>query len=398
MILALATASFVVFGGLLVLVGASQDGLATLFAAPLERIGLLAAAVSLGLGTGIVAAGPLADRYPRRPLFVAASLLAAFALAAAARATDVAWLALALAAAGFGAGGYETVLNAVLSGPGTGASHLRTDQRLTIAHLGATVGAVAAPLAIAGAIAGGGVPSAFLGLAAAFAALGTWGLFVRWPAPGAQVSGDGLPGRIAAGAAPEAGSDRLPARLLPAVLPFLVAGLAYVGFETAATAFATPIARSMGVSAERGVVSISAFYLGLMVGRLALLAWPRPAGPGWLVASAAFCLIAAGVGVATGAPPELLFAAAGIALGPTFPLLMALTAARFGERRGTAMGLVAGAGAGGGALIPWLAGGLGDRLGPAAILAVLGGCCLLLGVSGLRLRPGPAHAAPRRDG
>ena len=55
-------AAFLVFGSVLVLIGANQADLSDALALSLAETGLLASALSLGLGVGVVASGPLFDR------------------------------------------------------------------------------------------------------------------------------------------------------------------------------------------------------------------------------------------------------------------------------------------------------------------------------------------------
>jgi predicted MFS family arabinose efflux permease len=69
---ALAFAAFLLFGVMLVLVGANQAELARDLELDLAGSGLLVSLLSVGLGVGVLGAGPLVDRLPRRPLFVGA--------------------------------------------------------------------------------------------------------------------------------------------------------------------------------------------------------------------------------------------------------------------------------------------------------------------------------------
>ena len=59
---AFASLSFALFGALLVLVGANQDALAASLGLDLKRTGLLGSSLILGVGIGVLVAGPLADR------------------------------------------------------------------------------------------------------------------------------------------------------------------------------------------------------------------------------------------------------------------------------------------------------------------------------------------------
>ena len=61
----LAVASFLAFGALLVLYGANSSELIRALDLGYADLGLLGSCLSLGLGVGIVLAGPLVDRLPR---------------------------------------------------------------------------------------------------------------------------------------------------------------------------------------------------------------------------------------------------------------------------------------------------------------------------------------------
>ena len=64
----LATASFLAFGALLVLFGTNSNEIISSLQLDYADLGLLGSMLSLGLGIGIVSAGPLVDRFERRPL------------------------------------------------------------------------------------------------------------------------------------------------------------------------------------------------------------------------------------------------------------------------------------------------------------------------------------------
>ncbi|HEX4355124.1 MAG TPA: hypothetical protein VHZ95_19465, partial [Polyangiales bacterium] len=93
--------------------------------------------------------------------------------------------------------------------------------------------------------------------------------------------------------------------------------------------------------------------------------------------------------------PFWVLAATGLAIGPVYPVMIALTARRFPRAIGTASGLAAGAGAIGGFVWPWLAGAIGDALSPRASIALLAGCALLIAIAafGLAGEGSPPSAA-----
>jgi fucose permease len=168
--------------------------------------------------------------------------------------------------------------------------------------------------------------------------------------------------------------------------PWAVVSFAYVGLETALSVFAVPYARGLGFDAARGMRSLSAFWVGLLVARIAFALLRRAPGAGQLrIAGVAGALALAG-GALTRAPaPELMFLATGVSLGVVFPLLVWFAGEAWPERRASAVGLVVGAGSLGGFAVPWLAGEVGDRLGPAAGVACL--AVLALGIAAAARAP-----------
>jgi fucose permease len=80
-------------------------------------------------------------------------------------------------------------------------------------------------------------------------------------------------------------------------------------------------------------------------------------------------------------------------LGLVFPVFVTLTALRFPDARGTATGIVTGAGAAGGLVAPWLTGAVGDARGvTVAVLSLAAWCAALAGFALLALR---RRGAPR---
>lgn len=347
---------FLIFGACLVLVGANQPELARDLGLDLAGSGFLFSGFALGIGVGVAAGGPLADRLPRRPLFAGSAGLAATALLAVSPDMGLARAALHLALLGLGIGLQETLVNASVAD----RYAARAARPLIFVHSAATLGAVLGPPAMS-----------WLASRAhwteSFRALGVGELVLLaatlWLPPSRSAA------RQTALAAP------LRAACTLRLVPFVVVGFAYVGVEATLTTFAVPYARgALGIAEARGVGAISSLWLGLFAGRLMLLA-RREVDARFLLAAGLLGagVLAAGVGSAR---IELVYALTGIALGFVFPLMIALTAERFPDARGTATGLVAGAGALGGFAVPWLHGAIGDRLGVSAALAGLVPWCL----------------------
>jgi fucose permease len=359
-LLLLGFASFFVFGVALVLVGANQADLARDLGLDLARSGLLVSALALGIGVGVVGAGPAVDRRARRPLFVGASLLAALALLLVERHMGFERAFVHVAALGVGIGVYETLLNAVISE----RYQARAARPLVFVHAAATLGAVVAPPLVGWLSTEGDWTASFRAAGAGHLALAAAAMAVRFPTP--------------------AGAHRpqppLRQVLAPGLLPFAAIGFAYVGVEAAVTVFSVPYAvGALGLGEERGLAGISAFWLGLLGGRLALLAWRRDIDARFLSGAGLMGAVALAAAVGSGARQvELALAATGLSLGLVFPVMIALAAQRFPEARGTATGLVAGAGAMGGFALPWLHGALGDAYGAALSLGGLSLWCLVI--------------------
>ncbi|MDH3212667.1 MAG: MFS transporter [Myxococcales bacterium] len=371
MLAALSFSAFLAFGVLLVLVGANQADLARDLDLDLARSGLLVSALALGIGIGVVGAGPIFDRHARRPLFVAAALLVAIPLLAVDASIGFGRALVHLLLAGVGAGAYDTLISAMV----VERYRERAAKPMSAVHAAATLGAVLGPFAAGWLAARHHWAASFQWTGAAHLALAGAALFTRFPAPAPlRRTGDGV--------------------LSAALLPFAWIAFAYVGVEAAMTAFAMPYATEAAqLAAARGRTAISAFWFGLFAGRVAVLALRGAPGAGLLLAAgtAGGTAIAVGIGLA-GSAVEIVFGAVGLALGSVFPLVITLTGQRFPHARGTAAGLAAGAGALGGFCIPWLTGAIGDRVGVVAAVAslalwsltVAGAAAILLRWSGPR--------------
>ncbi len=362
--LAFGFASFVAFGVVLVLLGANQDALARDLSLDLTQTGLLASALSAGIGLGVLVAGPLVDRWPRRPLYLAATGLAALALSGFAAQMGFARALACSALLGFGIGIYEILVSTLVA-----ERFLeRAARPMSLVHAGTTLGAVLCPLLVGWLGGRFGWAASFHATAAAHGLLAVAVLGLRLPAP---------PPRHAV-------ADAASGAIGVAIIPLAVVSFAYVGVETTLTLFAVPYAAdALGLDASRGRDAISALWAGLLCGRLALSLLPGALDARWLVAAglAGSALICSGA-LQRALPIELHFGATGLVLGLVFPLMVALTAQRFPAARGTALGLAIGAGCLGGFALPWLHGALGDAAGVGAAVASLAFWTLAVAVAG----------------
>lgn len=367
---------FTVFGVVLVLVGANQDALAAALDIRLAESGLVTSLLALGIGAGMAVGGPLADRLPRRALALGAVWLAAAALLGVSAGLSFARLLVHVFAIGAGAGLVSAVLNVVaIEHYGEGAP-----RPLLVLHSAATLGAIAGPgLAAALGDAEHWTPS-FRAAGFAYLALSLWLLRVPLGEPA-----------YTRAAAPVGGTPR-PLELAA----FCAAAFAYLGIEASVTVFAVPYAtEGLGFTGDRGRAAISAFWLGLLAGRVGAFLWRGPLDARLIAASGVAGAVALTAAAALWTPRmEWTFGVVGVALGPVFPLLVALAGRSLPARPGLATGCLAGVGSLGGFTIPWLAGAIGDRAGVGAAIGTLVAAALLLTIAAavaraLRPRPSP---------
>ncbi|MCH8891415.1 MAG: hypothetical protein IH827_10120, partial [Myxococcales bacterium] len=138
-----------------------------------------------------------------------------------------------------------------------------------------------------------------------------------------------------------------------------------------------------------GQTAISGMWLGLLAGRLGTLLLGGKLDGRVLIGSGILCCAAIAIDAALGSSQiAILYFCVGFALGPVFPLVLALAGQRFPHALGSVIGLAAGAGSTGCFIVPWLTGILGDQAGIAfavkclsvwAIAIALGGAVILRG-------------------
>jgi fucose permease len=387
----LAVASFLAFGALLVLFGANSTEIIRRLELDYSDLGLLGSMLSLGLGVGIVAAGPISDRLPRRPLYVAACLVVFGATSTLGAWTDYRLLLVHTAAIGFGAGFYETVLNALV----VEEFGERAPKRLIFIHSAATLAASATPLVFE--LVRESAPLAWYDTfrTVGWLHLGLIVAAVLVPMrPSSRVS-PAAPdsGRTLADASqpradsplPKGSNDRL------ALAAVCTATFAYVGVESALTLFVADHAVSeLGLDAARAARTISAFWGGLLVGRLAIGLAPRPAGAGSTALLAAIgALLVALFGLGFIGSPELAMSGVGFCLGGVFPIMIGFAGIALPAATGTAVGLAGGLGSLGGFVVPWFTGRIAEQAAGGSLsmaLASLAGWLALLVFAALFVR------------
>ena len=363
-------AGFLLFGVLLVLVGASHADLAPALDLDLEETGRLGASLLLGMGLGVLAAGPLIDRLPRRPITVIAALISAAALLTTGAEMGMTRALAHMFFVGMGAGVFETVLNVTAVERYAQAAA----RYVTLLHTAATVGAMLAPFLVGWLSGLGGFELAFRAIGVACLGLALWSCFAPFdPVP--QVADRAET------------SSNLSSIVSPVLLALCAIGFFYCGVEAAATLFAGPYADSLQLSPERGRAAISAFWFGIMLGRVLLVVVNRPLGVGILMLSglAAAVLLLGGVAIQT-TQVELWVAAVGLAISGIFPIMVAVVAQSFPSARGSATGIAVGCGTLGGFAIPWLTGWMGELAGINLAMAGLAIWCLAVSLAAYLVR------------
>jgi fucose permease len=290
--------------------------------------------------------------------------------------------------AGLGAGAIDAGINTHV------ATH-HSPRTLAFAHACYGLGAAAGPALMTGVLMAGrpwqagyaGVGAAVLALGLAFAATRA-----LWPPPaGAPATG----GPVAA--PPPAGATlRLPAARLGCAAFFV-----YTGLEATAGAWLYSLLHeSRGVAMPAAGTAVSAYWGGLMAGRLVAAAVAGSLAPRDLVRACAALLAVAAAVVALGLGPAATVAGAalfGIAGGPIFPSLVAATPGRVGEAHAAhAIGFQIAAAALGQSLLPAAVGVAAARAGLEIVGPVLfGGSLVLFAVHealAARREPAPLHA------
>jgi FHS family glucose/mannose:H+ symporter-like MFS transporter len=370
----LATASFLAFGTLLVLFGANATEIIASLGLDYADFGLLGSMLSLGLGVGIIVAGPIADRLPRRPLFIASCVVVIVGTTTLGPQTTYQALMIHMIAIGLGAGFYETVLNVIIIEEFADAA----GRRLLFIHSGAPFAACVAPLLIESVRANfeldwyvtfrwAGILHVPLIAAACFNSMQITSKRTT-SHPLAVDHGRGTHSETRA-------KNRL---VLAAIC---VATFAYVGVESALTIFVVDYTvTDLELGATRAAGTISAFWGGLLVGRLASGLSPRSPGASATAVSAFLASsLVAGFGLGLFGVPEFAMATTGLVLGGVFPVMIGLAGQALPASPATAVGLAGGLGSLGGFLVPWFTGRFASTAGlPLAITSLSGWLLLLL--------------------
>jgi fucose permease len=370
---------FLCLGLILTLLGANQDYLAADLGLDLMRTGMLASALALGMLVGTVGAGPLYDRLPRRPLFVAATLLTATGLFGFGADLGFREALFRFAWIGLGAGAYDTLFIAAVA-ERFGA---RSAKPMSLLLTGTAMGAIIGPLLIAAIATQWHWSLSFHSIGVAHLALAAAAMRIRFPEHTRT--------------APHAKTDPHAALSL-AIIPFIVVIFAYIGLETTLSVFAIPYASDgLALDVIHGQAAISAMWFGLLAGRLGSLALRGNLDARVLIGAGILSCAMIWIGAATGTRQiEILYFCIGFSLGPVFPVAIALAGQRFPNSVGLVVGLSTGAGSTSGFIVPWLTGAIGDQAGVVIAIQWLAVWAVVVALGGAAIRRRRAHAPADR--
>jgi len=324
--------------------GADFGGEAGLGAEPLGRLGAVAFA---GLVAGILATGPLADRYGAKPFALLGNLLIALSLGAMAAAPTYATLAVALFFMGLGAGILDMVLSPVVAALNPERRAVAMNWLHSFYCVGAAVTIVA----------------------------GTVALELGWGWRTACLLLIPLPLALMAGFTPRAfpplgtaGQPRTRLRVMARQLWFLGAlaaiflgGATELGMAQWLPAYAET---ALGYPAWVGGAGLLAFSIAMAAGRMAIGLLGHRHDPYHLMAAGCGLSVVLFLGASFLPLPAAALAcavAAGFTGSALWPTMLAVAADRYPEGGATLFGVLAALGNAGGIFMPWAVGWAADR-------------------------------------
>ncbi len=313
------------------------------------QMGLIASLSFAGIVAGLVAAGPLADRYSMRPFIILGNLLVIVGQVAMALAPAYCLLLAAAVVGGIGAG----ILDALFSPLVCSISQDGRASALNLLHAFYSIGAVAT---VAGAswMLGCGLSWRLIFPVMTLPALLCGAVFVLTPAAPTETQ-----------SAERQGAGWLLGQPLFLVL---LATMLLLGASELAVAQWVPayMTRIFGWAQAPAGVVLMGFSIGMAVGRLSGSALARQLRAMVLVSAAAFlclgCLLVAALSPVSygSATAFVLF---GLAVSTLWPSILAYTSEHFPRGGATLFSLLAGTGNAGGVIGPALVGLIADTAG-----------------------------------
>ncbi len=335
-------------------------------------IGLVFLLYAVAYAAASFVGGPLTERLGRRTVLTASALLHGAGIVSLGLAPSWELFVILMIPAGFGAGSLDGGANGLfldLFRTGRGRA-------MNLLQVFFSIAALSAPLVIGRLIeAGVAWPVVMVGSGVVPLVLGA----ALWVIP--MPSGRSVESvRADRAAAPTPSGDRAQGRSLSTPLVLLGIGIAaYVASEVGVSNWLVRFLEPAPLSAA--TLALSLFWAGIGLGRLVSSAIADRFDHVRFTAACAAGLSIALVGaVAVPALPVsiALFAVAGAAMGPIFPMIVALGGERYPERSAAVSGLLIGCAVVGGMLYPPLMGVLSVTVGLTAAMfgtAVMGALC-----------------------
>ena len=352
------------FGIVLTTLGAVLPSVIERFGIDKAQAGSLFLLMTFGILAGSLVFGPMVDRYGYKGMLMLATILILAGLEGIAFAPSMAMLRASIALIGFGGGivnGGTNALVADISSEGKTAN-------LNLLGVFFGIGAV-------------GVPFLLATLSGSFthkALIATVGALVVIPM--VLIAATAFPDPKQPQGFPIAAAGKLakdPLLLLMGLMLFLESGMEItVGGWTS-----TFVNEELKVPAQRALIILSLYWLGMMLARLVLGTILKSASPVRVM----FTCIAVGLAgalmlLATNSVTVAAFGVfmLGVGFAATFPTVLGFVGERYAELSGTAFSLTIAMALCGGMLLPWLAGVLGGQYGmrgsftivPVALIAL----------------------------
>jgi fucose permease len=351
-----------------------------------EQLGRLGAITFAGLALGILATGPLADRWGAKPFMLLGNALIAISLGGAGFAADYASLTAWLGLLGFGAGVLDMVLSPVVAA----LNPRRRAAAMNWLHSFYCVGAAATIAAGAWASrAGLGWRGSCLALAPLPVALFAVAACLRFPNftenNGAVASRQPLRALV---------RERW---FLAALAAIFLGGATELGLAQWLPAYAE---KSLGFSSWTGGMALLAFSIAMALGRMIVGVLGRKLDSFEIMEwGCALSVVLFMLGSFLPSPRGALAAcvAAGFTGSCLWPTTLAVTADRYPRGGATMFGALAALGNAGGIFMPWLVGWVADRRDLHWGLAVSAVAPALMLPLVMALRPGNTAAGRSRQ-
>ena len=368
------------FGIVLTTLGSVLPAVMPRYGIDKAEAGALFTLMTLGILIGSLVCGPIVDGYGYRGILIAATALTIAGLEGIAFAPSIGWLRLAVILIGFGGGiinGGTNALVADISVESRGAG-------LSLLAVFFAVGAMGVPFVL------GTLPQSI-----------SYSMVIAWVGalvliPLLVIALTRFPEPKQAQGFPIADAGRLlrdPVFLLMGFMLFLESGMEITVGGWTATFFNEELA----VSARMALISLSLYWMGMMLARLSLsVILPRIQAIRVLYACIAIGLVGAALLLTTRSPGVAALGVflLGVGFAAMFPVMLGFIGDRYARLSGTAFGVAIAMALVGGMLGPYVAGLLGERQGMRASLLIVPSALLLLmpllGVLSRRLRTAPS--------